>query len=244
MRKVHRFANGVKVYDEHLLPLQRERYRRNNVHEEQEEAVFLALICGLPSAAVFVDVGSAIGYYALLAKLQRPDLDVRCVEPLPRHTAFFTENIVLNGFEPKDFIVIEKAVAQREGQVSFSENDYSSHVMQDAGSRIAADRVLTVPSIQLSQLCQNIGRTIGLLQMDIQGIEHLVLEDFARMFAAKEPPVTNFLIGTHGRVVHDRCKAAVAALHYRITHDEPLPSGQPDGILAATLAYPAFPIAT
>jgi hypothetical protein len=37
MKKEHLFDNGVKVFDYQLLPIQRERYKKRNVHEEDEK---------------------------------------------------------------------------------------------------------------------------------------------------------------------------------------------------------------
>jgi hypothetical protein len=32
---------GVKVYDDHLTPVQKERYKKANVHEAEEEDLFI-----------------------------------------------------------------------------------------------------------------------------------------------------------------------------------------------------------
>ncbi len=62
-RAIHTFDNGVRVYDDHLLDEQRERYRKHNVHEAEEENIFVDLIHRIPANGCFVDVGAAIGYY-------------------------------------------------------------------------------------------------------------------------------------------------------------------------------------
>ena len=76
MKNIHVFDNGLKVYGAHLLQLQRERYLHHNIHEAEEEGIFLELIDELETGSTFVNVGAAIGYYVILAKLQRPDLRV------------------------------------------------------------------------------------------------------------------------------------------------------------------------
>ncbi len=58
-RKIHIFDNGIRVYDDHLIPPQRKRYAQNNVHEVEEEEIFLRI----PVDGCFVNIGSAIGYY-------------------------------------------------------------------------------------------------------------------------------------------------------------------------------------
>jgi FkbM family methyltransferase len=234
-RSVHQFANNVKVFDDHLLPLQRARYERSNVHEEQEENIFLALLHAMPNGAAFVNIGTAIGYYALLGKLKRPDLQIYCVEPLPRHVACFHENIPLNGLRPQDFVILNEAIAPQEGFAWLTENDYSSRIIEKASSDTVSHRVLKVRSITLTGLCQRIGHPIGLVQMDIQGMEHLVLSEYSSMFRGAALPVASFLVGTHGCALHDQCKETLQTLGYKITCDEPVPNGQPDGILTATL---------
>ena len=67
-RKVHEFDNGVRVFDDHLMPAQRERYRKRNVHEADEEDLFIEVVSALPDDGCFVNIGTAIGYYAILAR--------------------------------------------------------------------------------------------------------------------------------------------------------------------------------
>jgi len=46
-----------------------------------------------------VSLGSAIGYYALLAKYTCSNIKIHCFEPLDRHRRYLEENIELNGFQ-------------------------------------------------------------------------------------------------------------------------------------------------
>ena len=73
-RAAHTFDNGIKVYDDHLLPLQRERYKKHNVHEADEEEHFINIIRSLPPDGVYLDIGAAVGYYAMLARRLSPPL--------------------------------------------------------------------------------------------------------------------------------------------------------------------------
>ena len=125
-RKIHQFSNGVKVYDDHLIPVQRERYNRLNVHEAEEEQIFIDLIHAIPAEGCFVNIGAAIGYYPLLAKLLAPTLSIYAIEPLQRHRKFFDENIILNGFSPADFIIYKEPIASSDGTAMFVDNGYGS----------------------------------------------------------------------------------------------------------------------
>ena len=42
-RQVHVFENGIQVFDDHLVPEQRKRYAIRNVHEIEEEEIFVKL---------------------------------------------------------------------------------------------------------------------------------------------------------------------------------------------------------
>jgi len=48
MKTIHEFDSGIKVYDSHLLDIQRIRYEKRNVHEEDEEDIFIEIIETLP----------------------------------------------------------------------------------------------------------------------------------------------------------------------------------------------------
>ena len=124
MKKVHEFESGLKVFDHQLLPIQRERYNKQNVHEEDEERLFIDIINGLQEGTKYVNIGTAIGYYALLAKIIRKGIEVHCFEPLPSHLISFHENIILNGFKKEDFKIHEKAISTKFGEVSFSNATY------------------------------------------------------------------------------------------------------------------------
>ena len=227
---IHTFDNGVRVYEHHLLDIQRVRYRRRNVHEENEEDVFLATLVNVPSGRIFLNVGAAVGYYAILAKLKRPDLQVHAVEPLPCHIERFKENLALNGLRPEDIPLHEVAV---------SGNDETTARLLDAsyGSRlldpyeVTPKRVAWVKSIPLGEICREIASHIYLLQMDIQGLELQVLE---RFFARTDRSLIHtFLIGTHSERIHFSVIALLQRHGCLVTLECANPPHQPDGIVLA-----------
>jgi FkbM family methyltransferase len=238
-RIIHEFLNGVKIFDDQLLPEQRTRYGVYNVHEAQEEEVFLAQLRRIRKGGVFVNIGSAIGYYALLARRHRSDLQIVCVEPLPIHIAFFRQNIGLNGLDPKGFVILEAAVARASGYVYLREAGYSSTLAKKSRMIDGRAKVLKVRSYTLLDLCAEFGGMIDLVQMDVQGEEYNILNAFRWALGSAHHPVESFLIGTHGATLHQRCKQILEESRYVVTHDEPVPKLQPDGILAAYVFYNA-----
>jgi len=260
-RKIHVFDNDVRVFDDQLIAGQRERYLIRNVHESDEEDIFVELIRAIPADGCFVNIGSAIGYYALLAKKLAPRLTIHAVEPLGRHRDFFVENMTLNGLNPTDFTVHEEAVYSGGGNQRFVDKGYGSSLYKvwrsgaDKTSTKGAvktvikviltgsglkkfettpesDKVITIQTITLDQLLAKVGRSVDLLQMDVQGAEADILK--GSLSSLRSGNITSFLIGTHGRVLHQECREILREHGYEIEHEEPNPTGQPDGIIVAT----------
>ena len=204
-RAIHTFDNGVRVYDDHLLDEQRERYRKRNVHEAEEEEIFVDLIRRIPADGCFVDVGAAIGYYLILARKLAPSLTIHGVEPLARHRAFLRENPALNGLPVDDFIVHSEGLTSSEGSETFMDRGYGSrlprnerdrrvslstrwkHLLERIGLRRPkrGSQVMTIPTITLDLFVRRIGRPVDLLQMDVQGLEVEVLKGGTQSMATR-----------------------------------------------------------
>ena len=250
-RVLHTFDNGVRVYDDHLLEEQRARYRKRNVHEAEEEDIFVDLIRRLPPDGCFVDVGAAIGYYLILARKLSPRLAIHAVEPLQRHRVYLRENAALNGLTSDDFIVHSEGLTSSAGSVTFLDRGFGSRIprseketrvslstrwkqlLERIGLRPPKKRsqVLTIPTITLDLLVKRIGSPVDLLQMDVQGLEVEVLKGGEEAMVAGA--VRSFLIGTHGLAIHQECIAQLRASGYTIEVDQPDTKEQPDGIIVA-----------
>jgi FkbM family methyltransferase len=250
-RQVHLFDNGIRVYDDHLIAVQRERYRVRNVHEAEEEDIFAQLIGAIAPEGCFVNIGAAIGYYVLLAKRLAPALHVHAVEPLERHRRFLAENLALNGIASDAVTVHPQGISGSTGTAQLKDRGYSSSIQRAAGARgglaqamvgmaeriIAKTGVLrspapeTIQTITLDALCVNVGRNIDLCQMDVQGLELDVLRSGSH---ALQGGIKQFLIGTHSLELHRDCRALLQHHGYSIDHDEYETKDQPDGILAAS----------
>lgn len=255
-RPVHLFDNGIRVYDDHLITVQRERYRVRNVHEAEEEDIFARIVRAIPRDGCFVNIGAAIGYYVLLAKRLSPTLEVHAVEPLVRHRTFLAENLALNGIAPEAVTVHPQGISGITGVAQLKDRGYSSSIQRAAGARTGiaravvglAERVIsrtgvlrppaaeTIQTITLDALCETVGRGIDLCQMDVQGLELDVLKSGSR--AMERGTIKRFLIGTHSESLHRDCMALLKVRGYSIDHDEYETKDQPDGILVATRSPP------
>jgi FkbM family methyltransferase len=251
-RAIHIFDNGVRVYEDQLLEEQRLRYQRRNVHEAEEEEIFLELIRRLPPTGRFVDIGSAIGYYLILARKLAPNLTIHGFEPLERHRRFLAENLALNGLRPDSLTVHLEGLTSSEGTETLIDRGYSSRLapieklksssasqhwrsfLEKIGLRRRKQNLVRIPTITLDVIVRRIG-PIDLLQMDVQGLELEVLKGGKECL--KRGEIRTFLIGTHGRAhglgLHEQCRELLRANGYRIEIDIPNPQEQPDGILVA-----------
>jgi FkbM family methyltransferase len=226
--KTHQFDNGIQVYESHLLDVQKARYAKRNVHEHDEEDIFTDIIYSLPDSGCYVNVGTAIGYYPMLARKIRPDLRIHCFEPLPRHMDFFRDNMKLNGFSEKDFNLHEVAVSTAPGRAFLKDKSYDSLLVRDVGE----PSVIEVEAIALADVFDLILELdVGLLQMDIQGHEAAVLGSYFSRNRARPGDIQSFLVGTHWAKVHDSCRQMFIENGYVLHIDEPAPVNQPDGIL-------------
>lgn len=246
----HRFENGVKLYAHHVSPRQRKRYVKCNVHEEEEEALFINVVGNLAPKAVFVNIGTAIGYYPILARKMRADLQIHCFEPLPKHIGYLKENLALNQISTDGFFIHEKVVSTSQTTIRFKEKSFGSQIiskkqaftdtMQKFLTRMLGKTretskklpVLKLKSIPLTSLSDLTGsKYIDLVQMDIQGHELEVLDAYFSSSESSTLFINSFLIGTHGNSIHNSCKKILEKHGYLTLVDNASPTNQPDGIL-------------
>ncbi len=256
--KIHKFDNGVCVYDEHLMSAQRQRYSINNVHEADEEDFFIKIISSISVEGCFVNIGTAIGYYALLAKKLSPHLHVHAVEPLDYFRRCFNDNIKLNNFTSEDFTIHPVAVGATNGRVSFLEKGYESQLLVSnkkdvirqisrkiknlfkavlgaiGVKRYAAGlgRKSEVDAVTLEALVKLVGRDIDVASMDVQGLEVDILRGGESVL--DQAKVKTFIIGTHGNSIHQQCIQMLQDKDYTIEYEEPDTQHQPDGIIIAS----------
>jgi FkbM family methyltransferase len=258
-RKIHKFDNGVRVYDDHLMPVQRERYKIRNVHEADEEELFIKIISSLPGDGCYVNIGTAVGYYAILAKKLSPHLHVHAVEPLASFRDCLSENIKLNDLSLDDFVIHDYAVGASNGRVSFLEKGYESQLLvSKEGQGIIHVFALQIKNLiktmlgalgvkryaagsgtkseidtaTLETLVQRVGRQVDVMSMDVQGLETDILTGGSAVLERGD--VKTFIIGTHGKAIHRQCIGMLIGQDYTIEYEEENTQHQPDGIIVAS----------
>jgi FkbM family methyltransferase len=226
--KIHLFDNGVRVYDHHLISIQRKRYKKINVHESEEEALFIKIVKSIPPDGTFVNIGSAIGYYPILAKTIAPGLKIYAIEPIEKHRKYFIQNIVLNGFKEDDFVLYNEAISAYTGHSKFVDSGYGSHILSNTHNNKSA---LEVKTITLGDLIDRINRDVDLLQMDVQGSEMDIL--WSAQKTLNDHRIKTFVIGTHSKKLHENCASILKRYGYSIIFSLFDTIDQPDGILVA-----------
>lgn len=262
VKNVHTFDNGLKVSTVHLTSGQRKRYSKCNVHEAEEEAIFTDIIRSIPSDGLFVDIGSAIGYYPILAKKLSPGLTIHAVEPLELHRKYFIENIELNNMNVSDFQIHAEGISSSDGFVTFVEKRFSSRIEQGQKERksfksevkasikkllfhlgfnnFEPPRKNVIPTITLDRLIDIVGRPVDVLQMDVQGLELDVLKGGLR--SMQTGYIKTFLIGTHSHSLHRECLDFLQKFDYRIEFENSETKKQPDGIIVGSKGVSRLPL--
>lgn len=249
---VHVFDNGIKVRRRHLIPAQVERYAAGeNLHEPEEERLFVALVRECDGPGLFLDVGSAVGYYAILTKKTSPALRIHAFEPYSQHRRYLAENLELNGLDAAAVTLHAEAVGAAAGRSEFRIHHYGSslvaggsrpalsmrnrvaRLMSRWGLRAMPERhgeTVEVPVITLDDFLRRHGPA-ELIKVDVQGFETDVLRGATASLTSRS--VARWLIGTHGAPIHRECIAILEQHGYEIEVDQQQVPGQPDGVIVA-----------
>ena len=231
----HTFDNGLKIYDHHIIDIQRERYKECNVHEAEEESLFLEQLTGIKKDGVYVNVGAAVGYYSILMKMNRQDVTVHAYEPLSMHRKYMKKNIGLNGLKKQAIKTYSDAVSteikisrlnhKKFGSSLINEDENYQFIAKLKGL-ISNNLVKTVP---LDIVVSRAGGYVDLLQMDIQGHELAVLQ--ANKDLLKSHGIKRLIIGTYSEKIHFECARILSEAGYTLSTDCHETKSQPDGIL-------------
>jgi FkbM family methyltransferase len=231
----HTFDNGLRIHDSHIIDVQRERYQECNVHEVEEESLFLEQLKAVKRAGVYVNIGAAVGYYSILTKMIRHDVTVHAYEPLSMHRKYMSQNIALNGLKKNAIKIFIEAISTKADLSRIKHNDFSSalltenkkyHFVEKLKGFISNKLVKTVP---LDVVVSRAGGCVDLLQMDIQGHELMVFQA-ARETLSKHG-IKRLIVGTHSDFIHRECAKILTEAGYKLSFDCYETKSQPDGIL-------------
>lgn len=173
-----------------------------------EHAKRLAFEQTITPGSVVFDIGSNVGFYALLASVLVGEKGkVYAFEPLPRNVRFLREHVRLNHAD--NVTIFEAAVSDREGTAAFDDRQgpFMGHV--------AADGRLQVATVCLDEMiAQKLLPLPDFVKIDVEGAEVLVLTG-ARSVLEKARPV--LFVATHSPELHRQCCEMLRDSGYRLS---------------------------
>lgn len=145
----------------------------------------------------FIDVGTNIGYYSILAAKANPEIKVISFEPAAGPLHYLKLNVEVNKIQ-KNVTVESYAIGDQEGQIEFNEvfNEkykYLTHNLAgegNAGSKINSARFKTnqVESMTLDHyLASKKTTSIDLIKLDTEGTEADILRHAKGVIARDQP---------------------------------------------------------
>ena len=150
-------------------------------------------------ADVFFDVGSNIGYYAVMAGITNPNISVYAFDPSPGPFRYLNENVKINNL--KRVFPYKMALSNENGNFSFQAAYNSKYTfLKDnslggeghlAGLREDKSPIFETVKVQTldSFVNENQIKKIDLIKLDVEEAEHLVLEGGLNTILSMRPIV-------------------------------------------------------
>lgn len=225
---LHTFDNGVILQSDHLLELQRQRYKQINIHEPEEESWIDQLLDEIASSdsadrPVFVDIGAAVGYYCFLVNKRCPTAEIHAFEPIEQNRIRLQQNALHNS--ARGIIVHAQAIARNSGTANLAGDDYRAHLDPRSPG-------ISVPTTTIDDFQASVGRPLDLIKLDIQGAEAEALIGATR--SLRSGLIKHLVIGTHSPALHERCLSGLTRLGMKIRFESQQVDNQPDGIVVAS----------
>jgi FkbM family methyltransferase len=161
-----------------------------------------------------LDVGANIGVHSLMWAHAVPDGRVVAIEPAPGTYDLLCANIDLNSkrgqIEP-----VQCAVCEREGEVEFFVAEDSAFSSMKDTRRKRIRNVIRIRGRTLDGIAGELGEPVGLVKIDVEGLEDAVLEG-ARGLLVRDRPVLFIEIygGTNSNLDPERTVRTVLDMGY------------------------------
>lgn len=146
-------------------------------HWNADESALLASVRDIPAGATVLDVGANIGMLCCSLAVQRPDLRIVAVEPVPDNVACLRENLAVNDIGNVE--VIHAGVAEKPGALYFdSSGPWSSVQATGEGARVEC---ITLDSLDFTN--------VALVKIDVEGWEPQVIAGATELLSKQRPLV-------------------------------------------------------
>ncbi|MBL0373634.1 FkbM family methyltransferase [Rhizobium sp. KVB221] len=148
---------------------------------------------------VLLELGGNIGTHTVYFALSRTFSHIVSVEPDPRNIKLLQTNILQNGIET-GITAVNCAAGEVEGEIEFFQNQ-SNHGRSGMSRRSPADVSITVPVKPVTRILEEAGVSIddiGLVWMDIEGYEPVVMRSMRSLLERRIPVYTEFTPELYG----------------------------------------------
>jgi FkbM family methyltransferase len=135
------------------------------------------------------DVGANIGLMAIPVLKNCPDCTVISFEPSPSSLPYLRRTVFGSGFADR-WIVVEKALADREGELDFTVGRPQDSLYEGfrSSGRLPDSRMVKVLVSTLNVEWARLGRPdVSIIKIDVEGAESLVLEGAADLLNTCRP---------------------------------------------------------
>ena len=213
MQEIFEYANGIKCYRADIFNTALTRYTQTGIklHEPIEEEVFNH-ICSKDTINSFIDIGSAWGYYAFLAKQHNPEMKIITFDPDKNMCESVKRGMKLNSVN--DIDIRNEYISNRK------ENTYSCAGVK----QIDKDKHNTSLEDVINEF-----EEVDLVKIDIQGLGGLAMASGLDVIHK----VNHFIIGTHGLSESNPCLEMLKAKGFEIVINLNSVPLQPDGLIWA-----------
>jgi FkbM family methyltransferase len=162
---------------------------------EIDSAVELLRLAGRLAGAVFVDVGAHIGTHTIYALRTSRFARAIAFEPEPRNARLLTMNLEVNGLGQRALLVHKAAgAAASTGMLHLHPRNTGAHSI-GAPPSVDADATVAVPIVRVDDELDALGvplSDVGLVWIDVEGHEPIVLEGMTRLIARSVPLAFEF----------------------------------------------------
>ncbi|MGI8330307.1 FkbM family methyltransferase [Actinomadura scrupuli] len=161
-------------------------------------------------AKVFVDVGAYSGIYTILACVANPRLRAIAFEPNPVKLEQLRSNVALNGLRDR-VTLVGKALSSEPGRAGLAipADDSQASLAHAAPGARTVDVPVTTGDEALGDL------PVGLVKIDVEGLEPQVLTGMAGVLAAHRPKIIAECLDQRAL---DRLRRVTAALGHRYAY--------------------------
>ena len=158
-----------------------------------------------------IELGAGYGRWSIRAALaikayhRTMPFKLICVEPEPTHFEWMAQHFRDNGIDPGSHDLIEAAVTDSDGEVSFYIGSPDSWYGQSIATNpnASSGMVRQVKALRLKQILDKVAHT-DLIDLDIQGAE---LDVLSNAIDAVNQKVKRVHIGTHGHDIEDSLRS-------------------------------------